>query len=171
MFSEIPGNCMTCNKNTGAPYECTDCLVSKYPIFPVMYHECYVCLRCYQEFPRKQDLIGHMREHEAQCSVCQKVWKSTQALNRHMKTHAMSKSFPCPTCDARLSDARRLGNHIRIFHTQDTHQHLCNSCCKKFRSARSLKTHTRIMHSASKHKCSSCAAPFPSARLLAKHKC
>lgn len=124
------------------------------------------------------------------CIMCQKLFRTAEFLNCHMRTHTKEKPYNCPQCFKEIAEPGNLLKHIKKFHKEDQEiQNLescelsnssekderesafkCNHCSKTFARKDGLKRHM-FSHSTGQrpHKCSECYKSFSQKQELIHH--
>lgn len=90
------------------------------------------CSFCPESFFGKHELTVHLslkHGHELPyvCTLCGKGYQTRLGLNFHMQAHE-GKTFPCPICDARLSQKGLVKRHLNAVHKKDK----CTICLQIF---------------------------------------
>ncbi|XP_067635470.1 zinc finger protein 107-like [Eurosta solidaginis] len=107
-----------------------------------------------------------LKQHS--CKLCEKSYKSSPALRKHVLAHHKGERFLCPECGKALTTAGNLKQH-RLRHS-DNKPFECPYCPMRFRCTTDVFNH-KIMHIGIKsHICDVCGAAFPQAAILRKHK-
>lgn len=104
------------------------------------------------------------------CSICDKAFKSKDALFRHEASHSGYKPFFCDICKQGLSSAVSLKEH-KAKH-EDVKLFNCSLCSKSFRQNSSFRRHLQI-HSKfiyKPHLCTECPRSFSRLSDLNRHK-
>ncbi|GAB0087909.1 hypothetical protein DMENIID0001_022740 [Sergentomyia squamirostris] len=149
-----------------------------------------ICEVCGKEFANKSRLEHHMTSHmdgkPHQCPHCEKCFKWTFALSRHLKLHEQSddevKLFKCQICGKTYKFERYLKFHIKNIHEKQN-EYKCKWCKKSFISQAELlahwKTHNEgiflsdtnanIARMVSDIQCAECGKIFRSRDSLKKH--
>ena len=106
------------------------------------------CVICSREFPTKEELELHVREHKKQlekgeisCQFCSKTFKRMVPLVRHLKTHDHFKTHCCTICEKLFSMGQDLIDHLNRH--KGFHPHQCHLCDKSYVQACKLKSHLR----------------------------
>lgn len=93
------------------------------------------------------------------CTLCDKVYKNSEILRQHMKSHHVTGTIECPSCKLTFTSLRSLK-----YHEQRKHSNLepvpCTFCGKKFLDKKYLRIHENI-HSQTNHfVCQFCGRKF-----------
>lgn len=80
-----------------------------------------------------QDLLQKEKKKSAQCSICQKVFVSSQCLSWHMNCHRdVKEKYKCKICGLTYTWITSLYHHMKV------HKELlpfsCNFCTKQFKN-------------------------------------
>ncbi|XP_069697053.1 gastrula zinc finger protein XlCGF28.1-like [Periplaneta americana] len=130
------------------------------------------------------------------CTICGKVFATSRAFKRHLRTHTCEKSFMCDVCGKFFVEMGNLNKHT-LLHTGERpykcdvcgqcftqfgnlkkHAHLhtgekpfkCNPCGKCFSQMDYLKTHTLLVHTGERQfKCIACGKCFLNKGSLKQH--
>jgi uncharacterized Zn-finger protein len=101
------------------------------------------CLYCQKEFKKSSDLVRHVRIHTHdkpfKCSQCYRAFTVKGTLSAHMRTHDGIKPYVCHVCNKSFSTSQSLKVHTRL-HTGAT-PYACTLCEKMFRTLGHLKSH------------------------------
>jgi len=124
---------------------------------------------------RYVDLTKHMLIHSTDsykhvCSVCQKAFRFTHNLKRHMIVHTGERPYTCLDCGGRYRTSTQLKSHIRAVHAEEKN-HVCSDCGKKFSQREGLKAHIIHVHTNEKpYHCETCDKAFKTKVDLAVHQ-
>lgn len=93
------------------------------------------------------------------CSLCDKVYKNSEILRQHMKSHHVTGTIECHSCKMTFTSLRSLK-----YHEQRKHSNIepvpCTFCGKKFLDKKYLRIHENI-HSQTNHfVCQFCGRKF-----------
>ena len=80
------------------------------------------------------------------CKVCEKVFPSVGARNKHLKIH-LEKNHICNICGKRFNDVSNRNAHEKNVHSHNEIIFKCTECGKKFKYKRSLADHIKQIHS------------------------
>lgn len=139
-----------------------------------------ICNKCEASFQQWEELWKHKANHrisdtfqtnENLCKICDKSFKSSAALNYHIKTHSVAESKPhsCPYCGKEFLAFINLKQHLRIVHSL-IKKHICLLCDKQFATLDHLKKHVLSQHqNERKHTCHVCAKNFTQLCHLKQH--
>ena len=107
---------------------------------------------------------------KVECSKCQKVFKETWELNRHVKEcQEVSKDFECPQCDILWASGPVLNLHLKKDH-KEVEMYTCHICGKSFKRKISVESHIKVEHEGIKdHVCHLCGTGFARAQGLKFH--
>lgn len=114
------------------------------------------------------------RERRYECSLCDKKFKRSAHLQRHLRTHtAEGPIFKCDECDKCYRDSYNLVRHKK-WHQKDVipfdpKPFTCGICEKKFRDNYDLQRHIRIHTGETPFKCYMCDQGFIDNRSMQKH--
>jgi len=101
------------------------------------------CLYCQKEFKKSSDLVRHVRIHTHdkpfKCTQCYRAFTVKGTLSAHMRTHDGIKPYVCQVCNKSFSTSQSLKVHTRL-HTGAT-PYACTQCDKMFRTLGHLKSH------------------------------
>uniref|UniRef100_A0A8C5PR49 C2H2-type domain-containing protein n=1 Tax=Leptobrachium leishanense TaxID=445787 RepID=A0A8C5PR49_9ANUR len=109
----------------------------------------------------------HTEEHPVSCSVCEKHFRDTIALKRHMRSHKRKRPYKCTECGKWFPVPSELIRHMRI-HTGEK-PFKCTECGKCFSVKSTLINHTRIHTGEKPFKCTECEKCFVVESNLIKH--
>ena len=89
--------------------------------------------------------FGQQKQHN--CSICSKVFKRKDLLNKHLVTHDKSKEkFSCEECGKLYGRRDNLLEHRKHHHPNFEKNHICPLCGKQFSNKFNLKTHQSSVH-------------------------
>ena len=102
------------------------------------------CELCGQCFPFESRLEQHMLVHinnKLSCpkKSCDRQFKSSGDLNRHVKSHTKGGWYHCDHCDYKNKDKRNTDSHMRVHSTDDESRYECDKCGKKMRFSTQFK--------------------------------
>ena len=81
-------------------------------------------------------------QHE--CDVCEKSFRRSGGLKRHVRIHTNEKPYECDVCEMSFRDSCTLKSHMRIHTNEKPYE--CDVCEMKFRRSDNLKVHMRRWH-------------------------
>ena len=58
----------------------------------------------------------HTKEKPYECDVCDKAFRDSSTLKRHVRIHTNEKPYECDVCEKRFSDSGTLKRHKRTQH-------------------------------------------------------
>jgi len=116
------------------------------------------CSICKGTFLSKNDFDWHVEKFHrktqdnfmTKCSRCTLKFHSSEALNKHMKTHLIK----CKHCNFMADSKQKTDEHIRQYHN-----YKCQKCRKSFEEKIKLERHMKNIHS---FKCKDCSIMFDS---------
>jgi len=103
------------------------------------------------------------------CRYCGKLFKSSRALNYHVRIHTDSKPYSCTHCSDRLTWHVQLKTHLLKSHNEGTWLN-CYICEKKFSQSVNLKMHLLRHGGVKPYFCSECPKCFYTAAELKCHR-
>lgn len=104
-------------------------------------------------------MLNHNNERKYTCKICNKAYRQSCTLNRHMKRHLQQLDFKCEFCSLRFVDARGQKRHVLTHSTE--YPHKCDDCSKKFKNIDYLRRHRTAMHKTkNQFKCTICDLEF-----------
>ena len=107
--------------------------------------QCDLCQKVYtSEFAvQRHKRAIHDRRPYGDCTACGKSFMSLWGLNRHKKSHAGTFKFTCDDCGQGFQEAAALTTHKTIKH-QAAKGHRCEICKKEFTHAASAYRHRQV---------------------------
>lgn len=89
---------------------------------------------------------------EFNCSICGKLYKNRESLNRHTVRHKSKPRLMCSFCPRSFYFARDLNFHLKQ-HLEPTPEYKCGICSKNYSSPSALKKHMELHTESKKFKC------------------
>ncbi|CAH2269673.1 jg18933 [Pararge aegeria aegeria] len=120
----------------------------------------YACTVCQKKFKSSNQLSKHMLYHRrngppVQCEVCQKGFTNVRLLSRHVATvHDKLKPFKCCECEYTAARKEELKLHMRS-HTGDK-PYACDQCEYRSGDHNALRRHKKKHSNDSAYKCKYC---------------
>ena len=121
---------------------------------------------------------------ENKCKLCQKVYKFSNGLEKHMKSHEIEaelkknwipterrkvdKKFECDICGKKFEDSRAVVLH-KLIHS-DERAFSCDACDKSFKTPGNLRGHELIHKGEKTIKCELCGKKCQTKAFFEKHK-
>ncbi|CAL6315741.1 unnamed protein product [Bathycoccus prasinos] len=93
--------------------------------------------------------VERKRTHE--CDVCEKHFRDSYNLKKHMHIHTNEKPYECDVCEKRFNESGNLKRHMRIHTNENPYE--CDVCEKRFRQSSNLKIHMRIHTNEKPYEC------------------
>lgn len=109
----------------------------------------FFTLILFDRFKTKRLLALHLKKHAGRqfnCNQCEKTFRSTQSLKRHLEYHTgvIKKPFACDVCGKGFRLKTNLIEHRRI-HTGEK-PYTCEYCAANFRTTSSYCGHMKKIH-------------------------
>jgi len=132
----------------------------------------YDCRECERVFKTEELLQKHLRNHSEnrphKCPQCPKGFKQPSHLSQHLRTHTDERPFICTVCNKAFKQSCQLKQHMRL-HTGDR-PYKCTQCDRGFKQASQLNQHFRLHTGEKPYKCMTCYKAFTQASQLRSHK-
>ncbi|XP_055842414.1 zinc finger protein 540-like [Episyrphus balteatus] len=142
--------------------------------------------RCNSQLSENEDTTDEVKAAEKiikmpetttdlRCKICNKIFKKTDTLTAHMRTHEGLKPFPCLLCDKSYARQSRLKGHVRNIHEGRPEERFpCTEpgCNKTMSSNQSLRKHIKDIHSTipkQPYICEECGKVLTSLESLKNH--
>lgn len=130
-------------------------------------HVCRVCGRSYLEAGTlKRHNIMHTGKKTHLCTVCGKAFYYKNVLKAHMIYHS-EKKHACRSCDKKFYTGHYLAEHVRLAHSDNKYNFICEVCGKLCSSRSRLILH-RSSHSTKKY-CVQCGKTYKNLRYYKDH--
>nr|XP_061789565.1 zinc finger protein 208-like [Nerophis lumbriciformis] len=167
----------------------------------------YQCSECDLSFTDGLMLISHLEEHgreeqaiqRSTCTKCRRVFASYAEMEKHMKSHGLSKKFSCSTYASKNSLKRHCkASHPKELKNSESQLELeqksivasesdhdessssddsdsapyfpCHVCGKTFPTSENLEDHQKCHLGVKPHECAECGKCFFQAAQLEQHK-
>ncbi|KAI8046339.1 zinc finger protein 99 isoform X1 [Drosophila gunungcola] len=134
---------------------------------------CQFCNKVFKNHSRmaKHRLIHLDNRPHFQCSQCDRVYLTKQALKVHVDSKHRQSGMSCDTCGKVFGIAKALEIHKR-FHTRDF-PYACDLCERRFAQRSHLTVHQQVKHTGSRFICEfpDCQKSFTSSSSLRNHEC
>ena len=139
------------------------------------------CDRCYKSFTKKSHLNEHKDSHgrPVQCKVCEKFFKRSRNLKKHMKTFHSSNeplnkdielsTHDCEKCGEAFEKNVYLVQHIKRVHDENK-PNKCDKCDKSFMFKSELKRHQSTHGAVKQFSCDLCGKCFGRKYNLLRHR-
>src|SRR4051812_27399837 len=114
----------------------------------------------------------HSTNHIEICEICSKTFRTKNAIEEHMKTHARRAEdrIRCEICGHFLADLKSYNRHVKNHATEEL-DNTCSYCGKKSPNRNALKKHMKYVHEMSKtFQCRYCEKCFKRPRNLIDHE-
>lgn len=124
----------------------------------------FKCSKCEYQTGKKYTILQHFKRHkEVQihdniCTICGHIFKTSQDLKNHMRSHrrrSRPKPFLCDDCDGCFRHAGELQRHVRYKHTLEK-PHKCTICSYAAVERSKLALHMKCHIGELPHKCPHC---------------
>ncbi|KAH8383999.1 hypothetical protein KR009_011652 [Drosophila setifemur] len=132
----------------------------------------FQCSQCNCVYLTKQALKVHVdskhNESGISCDICGKVFAIAKAMEIHKRYHTGDFPFACDLCPRKFAQRSHLTIHHRVQHAGA--RFICEfpGCQKSFTSSSSLRNH-ECTHTAMPFECSHCQQSFPARNKLRLH--
>lgn len=117
----------------------------------------------------KEHKKSHPEGSRHVCRICDKTYLEVSTLKRHMIVHTGKKTYLCPVCGKSFFYRNVLKSHM-VYHSEKKHR--CHLCDKRFHMRHMLREHVRMSHSNNRYNfmCDTCGKLCSSGRRFAIHK-
>ena len=130
--------------------------------------QCTVCDKVFKDTAHmRRHMTVHSGDKPFKCDVCNKLFADQTYVATHKKMHKKDEQVPCEICNKIFFCKRALAGHMLI-HT-GTKSHLCTTCGKAFLRRNHLNDHLRIHSGEKPHVCDQCGKAFACNSDLTKH--
>lgn len=134
-----------------------------------------LCVFCNKEFKKTYSLSRHLQLHTGakpyECQICGYGFIQKTDLQRHLATHVDELNFTCdvPGCGKMFRTKRSVRSHQTLVHC-NSGAFPCPRCGKVFKTSSSLRIHLRKFHDKDyDYRCDYCGRGFPEKRQLHSH--
>ena len=132
----------------------------------------YKCDQCPSVIKGKGPFREHAKMHTTSinCPLCDKIFKMTNLLNRHLNSfHGKSERISCTLCVSTFKDKDNMRKHMTYKHSKkNAGRWRCEICDKEFSQQGNLITHKRI-HTGKPISCSFCETKLATKCALQNH--
>ena len=132
----------------------------------------FICFRCNKSFKESGHLKRHIKVHTGEsacsCDLCGKNFMDTSDLSRHRKIHFGDKPWCCKICKKCFVSLGSLRRHMDI-HNEENKRFRCETCLKRFSDRSSHKKHSLIHTGIKPHVCDVCGRAFVLPSYLKEH--
>ena len=184
-FSFDPKGIIEVIKYAGIEKDSSNC--GKCPI-DHLHHQAYhfvhheLCKFCqnekhkYEEVKSMKTSLENMKDkyddEKLSCHMCNKLFRSKQMKDNHMKTqhgNSSNQGIACDECDRLFQSKTALDYHKEVAHLKAKVKHLCAICQKTFQTKHSVNVHTRTVHNRRSFFCRKCFFSFKLHSHLLRH--
>ncbi|KAM4640696.1 uncharacterized protein O3C94_015283 [Discoglossus pictus] len=155
-------------------YNCLECGDPVYTVHESTQtaEKSYNCSECQKSFKSSSGLFKHLTVHNEEklltCLECGKQFSYKSDLFAHQRIHTGEKPFICSECGNTFARNSNLVRHLRI-HTGEK-PFICSVCGKGFAANEHLLTHQRVHTGEKPFTCTECGKCFAAYSHLVKHK-
>lgn len=146
-----------------------DCSNKKEPFKRVDF-DCTMCTETFKNSDDlKEHKKSHPEGSRHVCKICGKTYLEVSTLRRHLVVHTGKKTYLCPVCGKSFFYRNVLKSHM-IYHSEKKHK--CHLCEKRFHMRHMLQEHIRMSHSNNRYNymCEICGKLCSSSRRFGIHK-
>ncbi|KAH8245608.1 hypothetical protein KR032_012505 [Drosophila birchii] len=134
--------------------------------------QAFKCNDCPATFDAERALAQHRRKAHTEfgCKLCEKVFKSSRSLLRHVQGHSGVRQFKCEheNCGKSFVNQHNLTSHRRV-HSEERN-YVCELCGYRSRYREALIVHRRTHTGEKPFQCQTCDRCFASKSLLNEHQ-
>lgn len=125
----------------------------------------FSCTHCSFQTSIELVLKRHLKIHQnnlaQKCSICNRVFSSTQRLLSHLDLrHKNGGPINCPFCSEEFPSSTFLKNHINDNHPNGKQNFSCRFCPKKLSTRKECTSHEESHSEIFKHQCKICLKKF-----------
>ncbi|XP_055014297.1 zinc finger protein 599-like isoform X2 [Boleophthalmus pectinirostris] len=110
---------------------------------------------------------GTSLDQTLRCPQCCKVFKSAEALQKHVPRHARKKEFICQICNKGYSTRSSFRKHLHLH--SEKKPFMCSFCDRGFVRRQNFEEHTRIHTGERPFSCSDCGRKFRHKNAIIRH--
>lgn len=107
---------------------------------------CVECDHCRRKFPKKSNLVEHLKQHRHKCTDCPKTFSLRRYLAAHVEKNHRQQVYECSLCKYKSNNKGTLKNHYIRLHTSN-YDYACDTCGKQFKIKKALNHHVKQNHS------------------------
>ncbi|XP_052888656.1 zinc finger protein 431-like [Anopheles moucheti] len=134
----------------------------------------FKCTQCHMTYSKEHLLRAHRQMHvKVQCKMCQKVLSNRNSLKVHIaQVHSGDGNQICATCGKMFRTKQAMDRHIKLHHQpQLVNWEQCGQCDKWFDCNQNLRKHIRLIHDQrGSFPCDKCTHQSITRRALSHHK-
>ena len=130
-------------------------------------HSCEICgIKCLRKSHLKVHMLTH-RQRTVECKLCDKKFKSEDAMKLHSRIHTREASVTCPICNISITQPSYLKIHLQIHSGERPYK--CEFCERSFRRKHEMKEHIKCHENARAFICHLCGKSFNTNACITRH--
>lgn len=110
-----------------------------------------------EQFNEVENLF-HSKDHSSH--ICDKPFSNKKRFVDHIKSHGNAKKFGCTFCNKKYKNTKSLSKHVKHCHVRKQLGFKCDMCRRVYDSKAQLEKHTALAHINKEYICDICGKTF-----------